>query len=103
VKRQRVAAQIAQEKIEIIAHEHTVKVENEADTDRFTRNSVGELFQFSESTRKNLPSEEASFNASVHLDESQRGRTAWSCLVQMPNCFILVLPLFFSSRLRQGF
>jgi hypothetical protein len=45
VKRQRVAAQIAQEKIEVIAHEHTVEDENEADTDRFTRNSVGELFQ----------------------------------------------------------
>jgi hypothetical protein len=40
------------------------------------------LFQFSDSQEKNLPSKEASLNASVHSDESQRGKTTWSTLCQ---------------------
>jgi hypothetical protein len=80
-KRQRATAEVAMKRISEIANEEDIIDEADAGT-LLTQKAIWKLFQFSDSQEKNLPSKEACLNASVHSDESQRGKTTWSTLCQ---------------------
>jgi len=80
-KRQRATAEVANKRIRDIANEEDIADKADAGTP-LTREAVWKFFHFSDSQQKNLPSKAASLNASVHDDESPRGKQAWSTICQ---------------------